>query len=291
MRTGPIAPPGGSADTGPAVSYRAYTLAQRPGLLAHFQRLHRVAWPAFLHDDPVNALWPRLYRDFADYQIALRDESGRVAAVGNAIPIVWNGTPRGLPDRIVDVIANGIRALERGRRPTALSALAAIVEPRHRARGLSERVVTAMAGVAVAHGLGALVAPVRPSLKGRYPLTPMTRYVTWKRPDGSPFDPWLRVHWRLGARILRITPRGNTVRATVAQWEDRTGWRFPASGRYVVPDAFRPILVDRERGVVRYEEENVWMLHPVGAQGRSRGGEQAARGGPRADGASRPARG
>jgi len=40
------------------------------------------------------------------------------------------------------------------------------------------------------------------------------------------------------------------------------------SGRYIVPDAFRPIAVDRERNRVQYSEENVWMLHP-GQAGRS----------------------
>src|SRR5262249_26094989 len=112
-------------------------------------------------------------------------------------------------------------------------------------------------------GMSALVAPVRPSHKGRYPLTPMTRYAGWTRADGSPFDPWLRVHWRLGASIVRIVPRGNTVLATVAQWEERTGLRFPDSGRYIVPDAFQPIAVDRRSDRVRYHEANVWMLHPI----------------------------
>jgi len=89
------------------------------------------------------------------------------------------------------------------------------------------------------------------TLKGRYPLTPMARYARWKCPDGAPFDPWLRVHWRLGARILRIATRANTVSATVAQWEARTGLSFPESGRYVVPDAFQSIVVDRRSDRVR----------------------------------------
>jgi len=245
------------------MAYKAYTLSQRPRLRRHFRRLHSMGWPPFLRDDAANALWPRLYADFPDYQIGLCDRTGQVVAIGNTIPFVWNGRPRGLPDRIVDIIARGIDARRRGQRPTVLSALAAIVDPGRRARGLSTRIVSAMGALAGAHGLGALVAPVRPSLKGRYPLTSMARYAGWTRDDGAPFDPWLRVHWRLGARVLRIAPRSNTVRATVGEWEERTGLQFPESGRYVVPDAFQPIVVDRERDRVRYEEANVWMLHPV----------------------------
>ena len=245
------------------MAYTAYTLAERPRLRPHFSRLHDVAWPPFLRDDAVSAVWPRLYTDFPDYQIGLLDRSGTVVAVGNTIPIPWEGTSRGLPGRIVDIIERGIEARKRKRSGAALSALAAIVDPRLRARGLSTRVVVAMRDLASRHGLRALLAPVRPSHKGRYPLTPMDRYARWTRDDGAPFDPWLRVHWRLGARIVKIAPRANTVDASVAEWEERTGLHFPDSGRYIVPDAFQPIVVDREADRVRYEEANVWMLHPV----------------------------
>src|SRR5262245_27511284 len=115
------------------MNYTARTLAERPQLRPHFARLHAVAWPSFLHDDAVNALWPRLYADFPDYQIGLYDRSGKVVAVGNTIPIPWDGTTRGLPARIVDVIARGIETRGRLRGPVALSALAAIVDPRLRA--------------------------------------------------------------------------------------------------------------------------------------------------------------
>jgi hypothetical protein len=247
------------------MTYTAYTLAERPRLRSHFSRLHDVAWPPFLRDDAVSAVWPCLYADFPDYQIGLFDRSGKVVAVGNTIPIPWEGMPHGLPGRIVDIIERGIEARKRKRSPAALSALAAIVDPRLRARGLSTRVVIAMRDLASRHGLRALVAPVRPSHKGRYPLTPMARYARWMRDDGAPFDPWLRVHWRLGARIVKIAPRANTVDATVAEWEERTGIHFPDSGRYIVPDAFQPIVVDRKSNRVRYGEANVWMLHTVNA--------------------------
>jgi hypothetical protein len=54
-----------------------------------------------------------------------------------------------------------------------------------------------------AHGLDTLIAPVRPTLKHRYPLTPIERYITWRRPDGTDLDPWLRTHERLGAELAR----------------------------------------------------------------------------------------
>jgi hypothetical protein len=238
------------------MALRIVTLRERPRIERDFARLHARAWPPFLRDAAVNALWPTLYRDFPDYQLALCDR-GRVVAVGNAIPIPWNGKAHGLPDRIADLIKRGMA----GRRPTALAALAVIVRPDQRARGHSARMVRALRRLAATNGLRALVVPVRPALKGAYPLADMKQYAAWKRPDGAPFDPWLRVHWRLGARILRVTPCANTVDATLADWERWTKMRFPASGRYVVPGAFQPITVDCAHNRVRYREANIWMLH------------------------------
>ena len=108
-----------------------------------------------------------------------------------------------------------------------------------------------------------LVAPVRPSLKQLYPLTPMERYVTWTRADGAFFDPWLRVHQRMGAEIVRVAPKAMVVTDTVARWEEWTGLRFPESGSYIVAGAFQPVKIDVRRDVGRYEEANVWMRHPL----------------------------
>ena len=44
--------------------------------------------------------------------------------------------------------------------------------------------------------------------------TPNARYVGWKRDDGAPFDPWLRVHHRLGAEFLKLMPRSLVVAGT-----------------------------------------------------------------------------
>lgn len=58
---------------------------------------------------------------------------------------------------------------------------------------MAARLLTSMRTLAARHGLVHLVAPVRPSWKERYPLTPIERYVTWRREDGQLLDPWMRV--------------------------------------------------------------------------------------------------
>jgi hypothetical protein len=120
-----------------------------------------------------------------------------------------------------------------------------------------------MLDLARAHRLPALLAPVRPAAKAAYPLAPMERYVRWETDDGLPLDPWLRVHARLGADILAVAPRTLVIEGPVADWERWTSLRFPDSGPYVVPGALQPVVVDRERDLVRYEDPNVWMRHAI----------------------------
>jgi hypothetical protein len=139
-----------------------------------------------------------------------------------------------------------------------------MVAPGHQRRGLSTAILQAMRSTAAASSLTALIAPVRPTLKHRYPLTPIERYVRWTRPDGFPFDPWLRVHRRLGAEFLRIAPQSMVITGTVQEWETWTGMCFPESGAYVVPEALQPMLIDLQSNSGRYEDPNVWMRHATG---------------------------
>ena len=244
--------------------YTVRTLAEHADLEPHFTRLHALAWPRFLHEgNGTGGLWRRLFSDFRDFQFGLWDEAGALAAVGNSIPFICDGTSADLPPDIPEILQRGVDVKRDGRRPTSLSALAAIVDPPHRARGLSRRIIEAMRDIAGRHGLQTLVAPVRPTLKHLYPLTPMERYVTWTRANGTAFDPWLGVHLSMGAEIVKVAPTAMVVTDTVARWEEWTGLRFPESGSYVVAGAFRPVTIDLRRDVGRYEEANVWMRHPV----------------------------
>lgn len=156
-----------------------------------------------------------------------------------------------------------IRARRNRETPNALSALAALVTASHQRRGLSTEILRSMRSLAEERGMRSLVAPVRPTLKSAYPLTPFERYVGWERDDGVPFDPWLRVHRRLGAEFLKLMPESLVVTGTVSEWEEWTGMRFPESGPYVVPGALQPVLMDLERDEGRYEDPNVWMRHQI----------------------------
>src|SRR5262249_42804266 len=149
----------------------------------------------------------------------------------------------------------------RGIAPNTLSAIGIQIEPAYRSRGLSSLALKAMRSMAEARGFRAMIAPVRPTLKHLYPLTPIDRYVTWTNADGALFDPWLRVHAKLGARLIRPCHRSMQIVGSVAEWEGWTNMAFPDSGRYIVPSALEPVEIDREADCGRYVEPNVWMIH------------------------------
>jgi GNAT superfamily N-acetyltransferase len=236
------------------------TYAERPDLAARTGELEDV-WPEFIHHATANRHWPRLREEFPDFQLVLYDEEeDTLLGRGQTVPFRCEELPAGLPDGVEGVID---RVFEQGGEPTTLSALVAVVGPRFQGRGLSRLIIEGMRDVAARHGLDALVAPVRPTLKARYPLTPIERYLTWRRDDGELFDPWLRVHERFGAEILGVCPGSLLVTGTVAEWEEWTGMAFPESGAYVVEGALVPVEIDRERDLGRYVEPNVWMRHPV----------------------------
>ena len=107
---------------------------------------------------------------------------------------------------------------------------------------------------------------MRPSLKHRYPLTPIERYIEWRREDGLLFDPWLRAHERLGAEILGIAEDSLVSVGSVADFEEWCGLQFPESGDYVVEGALVPVEIDREHDRGVYREPNVWMQHPARAE-------------------------
>src|SRR5437763_286098 len=78
-----------------------------------------------------------------------------------------------------------------------------------------------------------LVAPVRPNRKDRYPLIPIERYIGWRTAKGLPFDPWIRVHARLGASIVRPEPRSLEISRPVVDWERWIELPLPDDGEYV----------------------------------------------------------
>ena len=220
--------------------------------------LSQQTFPEFMHhNDPGGRWWSSLYDRFPAFQLALLD-GDQLVAEGHSLPVPWDGSVAGLPRGWDHAFELGMTSDEP---PTALSALAISVHPGRQGEGLAARMIAAFRDAARDEGLRDLIAPVRPTWKERYPLIPIERYTDWRRDDGSHFDPWIRVHERVGGEILAMAPESMFMEAPVADWEEWTGMRFPEDGTYVFPGALAPL--DVREGIGRHVEPNVWLRHRV----------------------------
>ena len=199
--------------------------SDRPELWDDTEALSRAVWPEYnLHGPILGSYWNRLIDDFPEYQFVLFDDDQE--------DVLAEGHTLPCPwDGTPDGLGDGIDA---------------------------------MAELARAESLAHLLAPVRPSLKDRYPITPIERYVAWTRDNGEPFDPWIRVHTRRGGQIVKPIPQSLLITGTVGEWEQWTEMKFPESGEYTFPAGLAPVHIDREQDLGTYWEPNVWIVHPVG---------------------------
>ena len=243
------------------------SVAERPDLAGPMWHMPN-DWPEFMHHDPLGQLFERLPEAFPQWQLVGLDDAGAVVAKVNAIPFAWAGTDDDLPDRGWDaVLERGFADRRTGRKPTAVSLLEARLVGAHLGAGNSRRLLEAMADNVVRHGLRDLFGPVRPTAKHRQPHLPMAEYVAQRRDDGLPVDPWLRVHARMGGRVVRVCPASMTIPGTLVQWRQWTGLPLDSSGPQVVPFACNPVHVSVEHDHAVYVEPNVWVHHDL--SGRS----------------------
>ncbi len=248
------------------IEYTIITGKERPDLLDISDEIMIPSWPEFMLKDAVaNEYWYDLYQTFPEFQFALLEAgTNNVIVVCNSIPLAWDGNSDDLPDDGWDwALAQGFKDYAAGWTPNIQCALSITIPQNYRGKGISTHALRTMKAIGEAHGFDAMIAPVRPSLKSRYPLAPMERYIQWKNDDGLPFDAWIRVHVRLGAEIVKVCSQSVRITGSVDDWEQWAEMRFPESGTYVVPGALVPVEIDRDANQGTYVEPNVWMRHPI----------------------------
>ncbi|WP_344144389.1 hypothetical protein [Kribbella yunnanensis] len=216
-------------------------------------------WPEFIFHDAASSQWnSRRTEYFPDWEFYFTADD-HLAAGCWGVPLAWDGTVADLPGGYTDSLARSVTSYEAGVVPNTFVLMAAAVLPEF--RGTAAALITAVRDRAVAAGLGQVVAPLRPTWKPRYPLTPIETYATWTRPDGLPLDPWLRTHTRLGATILTPAPTSQTITGSVADWETWTKMSFPTTGPYVIPAGLSVLHIDRSTNTGTYTEPNIWVRH------------------------------
>jgi GNAT superfamily N-acetyltransferase len=237
------------------------TTSDRRDLDVEARAALRENWPEFIFHDPVVPQYlGRVESYFPYFDILLLDD-GAVVAGSWGVPLNWDGTVTALPAGYDGALAAAVNEHEERVRPDTLCVMAATVRRDRQGGGLAGRTLTALRERAASAGLQRVIAPVRPSLKTRYPLTAMAEFARWNRGDGLHIDPWIRTHQRLGATILGTAPNSMIIKGTVADWESWTGMAFPETGSYVVPEALDLVEIDREHDIGTYAESNLWMRH------------------------------
>jgi hypothetical protein len=236
------------------------TAAERPDLLeAAWERVEGTLPEYNSHGDVMGLYWERLVEELPEFQFNLVADGDEILARARCMPVRWDGTVDDLPAGIDGALARGFDEGD----ANVLCAMVIMVPSDLQGRGISSLGLRAMAEIGRSHGFPSLIAPVRPNWKERYPLVPIERYAAWRRSDGLLFDPWLRVHERLGATVLKPEQQSLRITGSVEEWEGWTEMSFPESGEYTFPGGLATLSVDREAGVGSYWEPNVWMHHAL----------------------------
>ncbi|GAB1640465.1 transferase [Krasilnikovia sp. MM14-A1259] len=220
-------------------------------------------FPAFITADQEVKKYIGLVREYFPHLdvMLVDDEKGEPVATGWGVPISWSGEVENLPVSFADVLRRAVEVHQTGSGADTFVICGGIVHPGRKGTGVAEELITSLCGTAETHGLLRVLAPVRPTRKHQYPLFSIEEYASWSRPDGLPFDPWLRLHARLGANVIAMAPEAQTMTATVGEWEKWAGLAMPASGEYVIPQGMSVLRLDRDADLGTYVEPNVWVRH------------------------------
>lgn len=239
-----------------------FTLSQMPQLQDGINRLHRQAWPEyFIGDNIMLENWPKLFHRFPDYQFALTQENGDIVAVGNTIPIQWDGALEHLTDGWDDGLVRGMEQVDKNITPDTLLVLAGVVNENYQGQGLASLLVEAFKNIAAGHKLKRMIVPVRPTGKSLYPKLSFSEYCNLTREDGLPADPWLRTHIKAGGKILGKSEQSQRIEGSVKDWEKWANTTFTQTGHYDLKDTLQPVWIDIEKGSGIYHDPSVWLQH------------------------------
>jgi hypothetical protein len=235
---------------------------------AEFSDLVHKVWPeAWFHNDTADQLWQTM----ADKNLDLRlvcTVDGQLAATFIATRVEWHQPQTSfdqLPNRGWEWVLEA--SIPAGASNSKIvSALSMNILPQYRGLHLSSKILIYAKEHLRSLGMETLIAPVRPFWKSRYPLIPMEDYVHWTNSKGEVFDPWLRVHVQIGAKVLHVCHDSMAISGTADQWLSWTGVEAIAPGSYLIPEGLVPVTFLRTPdGALhgKYVEPNVWVIHDL----------------------------
>ncbi|TDD62530.1 N-acetyltransferase [Kribbella antibiotica] len=234
------------------------TVADRPHLAG--AALDAGPWPEFMRHNRVSeAYFQRTLTAFPSTCLIATTPDGQVVGDAHAVQLARRTElpSGGWEQTVVWAFAD----LQRGVRPDTTCALNISVAHHFQGQGLAAALLSALRDAAADLGHQALLAPVRPSQKAAEPWTPLAEYAARTRPDGLPFDAWLRTHVRAGGEVVRVAPASWVVTGSLNEWRRWTGLPFGESGEIEVQGGLVPVRCEVAEDRAVYVEPNVWVLH------------------------------
>lgn len=245
---------------------QTFSLAERPDLLDAFWSIPG-DWPTFMLQDPTSdRAYEAAVEGFPQLHLVVMDGDVAVARL-HAVPLAASIDT--LPPRGWDWALQRAEWLVAKEGPPDLSTVSLIearVAPDRRGEGLSGPLLVEARRRYAELGCRDLFGPVRPTRKALEPRSGAGEYARRVREDGLPQDPWLRVHARLGGRIVEVAPLSMTIPGTLAQWREWTGLPFDTDGLVDVEGGLAPVHVDLANDHAVYVEPNVWVHHDLRAR-------------------------
>jgi hypothetical protein len=218
-------------------------------------------------------LGPNMFGEAAlDWIIFVTSRPGQrdseLVAHGITTRISWNADPTKLPRGWMGAVRQSYEeSTIRTTTPNTLVGLFIYAEAAYREHGWAAEVANAMKDLAKESHLHDFIIPLR--LPTRYDMNnvslPYEEFALQRREDGSYRDHWLRMHARLGAGVIGISPVSHQHAMHPDDLERQAGRSFSTSGTYIVQlkDEFFEAFVDLERGFSLINEGCVWVRHPL----------------------------
>jgi len=93
--------------------FTVVTLRDRPGINEIFFKQKQRIWPEIMFRDVyADKLWSYVYTVFEDFQLYLLNEEQKPIAVGQTMPLVWDGQMEDLPVGWADSLVRGTNDYE-----------------------------------------------------------------------------------------------------------------------------------------------------------------------------------
>ena len=157
------------------------------------------------------------------------------------------------------------------KQPNTLVGLFILVEDRFRQHGWANNIIEEMRRLGRTRSMASLIIPLRPPLRYQkeYADMPMTEFAALKREDGQPTDHWIRLHTRLGAKIIGVSDASHQHALPLKDFYRQIAANPIARSGYTLVQqrdgGWYKAYVDLEHEFVLIRQGCVWVQHPLSA--------------------------